>query len=729
MVGIKSKKSFFSCCFAFLISIVLGTVAFSSCGVKDSVKATSDFGPDADYFIGLQKLEDGNENEARTKFLHCIKKGSLYCAKRSAQTLTTFGSVQQKNAASLDLVKAYPDDEESLLVAARCLYDSNEIHKVILITQNLNPAQADNALLKIRFDAMKKRGDSLLLNELFTWYTNRQISAQHYQFYNDYAEDFSDDTDFRNTVIRFRIRVYEKSYTSAAKLVNYIEENLQSGKIPLFPQLASDIGKALFYSTSDYLQTAHFLEDYAQTYEGTALEFYFWFYTARSYEKAANYQKAYSIYQLAVQSALEPSQKDNALWYLMENQLRLSLKDSVDALDEYAPLFDDPEYYDDHFDKLLTSLLHSTNKKLILQAYKKIKPYATKETCAKYAYVYARLLQEGIVKADNSDAVAFGKGASDVGNVSRGSGNDSKEALMRGLFEDALDCGSSVYYKIMAAYRLNYSDSELASHLYKNSTLHQKNNKEAETLLQGYARYGFAEKIYSEWLRFPKDEISTDTALLLSEFLLKCAAQNPEYYVQSLRIAAKAAGCSERPLSFEEIKLLYPKNYSDYIDTFSQKYDITNSTVYALVRGESFFDSKVSSHAGAIGLTQLMPLTAKDIARKLKAEEYSLLDPQTNLEFGAFYLAEMYRRCDNSMLLAFFSYNAGITKVRRWLQTSIAEFGRKGDLSGDLLLETLPYEETREYGRKLVGASAMYELLYSENNVDSYKKMVESLVY
>ena len=124
-----------------------------------------------------------------------------------------------------------------------------------------------------------------------------------------------------------------------------------------------------------------------------------------------------------------------------------------------------------------------------------------------------------------------------------------------------------------------------------------------------------------------------------------------------------------------------------------------------------------------------MPLTAKDIARKLKAEEYSLFDPQTNLEFGAFYLAEMYRRCDNSMLLAFFSYNAGITKVRRWLQTSIAEFGRKGDLSGDLLLETLPYEETREYGRKLVGASAMYELLYSENNVDSYKKMVESLVY
>ena len=704
MVGLKNKNSFFFRCFSELIAVLFVGMAILSCSVKKSVKATYDFGPDADYFIGLQKLEEGNENEARTKFLHCIKKGSFYCAKKSAQFLTTFGSVQQKNSASLDLVKNFPEDEECLLVAARCLYEANEIHKVILITQNLNPAEADNSLLKIRFMAMQKRGDSSLGTELFSWYTSRPISAQHYQFYNDNAEFFTGDTDLKNFAIRFRIRVYEKSYTSASKLSKYIEENISSGKIPLLPQLASDIGKTFFYNATDYSEAAKKLESYAQTYKGTAMEFYFWFYAARSYEKATAYQKAHSIFKLAIEAALEPSQKDNALWYLMQNQLSLSLKDSVAALEEYVPLFDAPEYFDDYFETLLTSLLHSTNKNLILDAYKKIKNYAGKETCAKYAYVYARLLQEGIVKTD-------------------------KDSDVRGLFEDAFDYGNFSYYKIMAAYRLNYTDSELAGHLYKKTAPHQKNNKEAEILLQGYARYGFPEKIYSEWLQFDCEEISTDTALQLAAFLLKCAGQNQEYYVQSLRIAAKAAKCLERPLTFEEIKLLYPKNYSEYIDTFSQKYAITDSTVYALVRGESFFDSQVVSHAGAVGLTQLMPLTAKDVARKLKMSDYSLYDSQTNLEFGVYYLSEMYRRCNNSMLLAFFSYNAGITKVRRWLQTSIAEFGLKGDLSGDLLLETLPYEETREYGRKLVAASAMYELLYSENSADSCKKMIESLVY
>lgn len=696
-------------CFSFLIFF---SVFIASCSVSESAKATASFGADADYFVGLQKLAEGKENEARTKFMNCAKKGSLYCAKKSAQILTTFGSVQQKNKACQDLIQKY-QDSESLLIAVRFFYDSNEIHKVIALTENINSAEDDNALLWLRFNAMQKRGDSSFKDEVFKWFTLRPLSQQHANFYNEFSQAFLDDSDFRNLLIRFRIKVYERNYSSAISLAPFVLDCLESGVIPHLVQLASDIGKTYLYADSHFLENARNFENCAKIYQGTGLEFYFCFYAARFYEKAGSYKNAALYYKLAMDSSLEPEQKDNALWYLLENQLSISLKDAVLSLEAYAPLFYSPQYFDDFFDTLLSSLLHSPDRTLIYEAYSRIKGHATKETCAKYAYVYARLLQEGIVQAEQT----------------AGFTNADRSILLQQLFEAALDSGSSLYYSLMAAYRLNYTDSKIQKLLYKSSIPHVQSDSDAENLLKGYAHFGFPEKIYSEWQKLPKDSISTDTAFMLSDFLFKCSVQNEDYKVQSMRIAARAAANPDRVLTFEEIKLIYPKNYSKYIDTFSQKYDITDSTVYALVRSESFFDSQVVSHAGAIGLSQLMPLTAQDVACKLKKSDYSLYNPEDNLEFGIYYLSELYRRCDNSMLLAFFSYNAGITRVRRWLSTSLAEFGRKGDLSGDLLLETLPYEETREYGRKLVSASAIYELLYSENSFDSCKRMIESLIY
>ena len=146
--------------------------------------------------------------------------------------------------------------------------------------------------------------------------------------------------------------------------------------------------------------------------------------------------------------------------------------------------------------------------------------------------------------------------------------------------------------------------------------------------------------------------------------------------------------------------------------------------MYALVRSESFFDPNIKSAVGAVGLTQLMEFTASDVARKLKLTDYSLVDVETNLHIGTYYLAELLHRCDNSLLQAFFSYNAGITRVRRWLKSSLTEFGTKSKLPMDLFLETLPYTETREYGRKLVSAATMYDFLENPQNFSQTVKQL-----
>ena len=93
-----------------------------------------------------------------------------------------------------------------------------------------------------------------------------------------------------------------------------------------------------------------------------------------------------------------------------------------------------------------------------------------------------------------------------------------------------------------------------------------------------------------------------------------------------------------------------------------------------------------------------------------------------------YYLAELIRRCDGSMLNGFFSYNAGITRVRRWGQSSMISFGRKERMPIDLFLETVPFAETREYGRKLAGAAVMYEWLYSENSDINFMGIINKMI-
>ena len=139
--------------------------------------------------------------------------------------------------------------------------------------------------------------------------------------------------------------------------------------------------------------------------------------------------------------------------------------------------------------------------------------------------------------------------------------------------------------------------------------------------------------------------------------------------------------------------------------------------MYALVRSESFFDHQIESSAGAVGLTQLMTFTGNDIAHRLKYNEYDLKNPDDNLEFGTWYLNNLAERLEKRWLSAFFSYNAGITRVRRWMNSSKIEFNNIKKLPDDLFLETIPYEETREYGRKLVGAAAMYAWLYYDKEI------------
>ena len=701
------KKNFL----IYTASLFIAAILLVSCPSNEQ------YGYDADYFIGLQKLEEGNIKEAKQKFNNCIKKGTYYCAKESAIQLTKLGNLQENNTAAEFLYANFPDSD-SLLILAQQYHASNELRKLIEITNGIDFATADDSLVKLRLQTLLQLNQQQKFeDEAYLWFTSRTISQEQYQYFRDvYAPlcipEEADDIDLlfeitptaKAIAVQFRITLYKRNYLLGYENAEQIFSYFENGELEPVSMLASDIGKAYLYGSDQIIKDAGFLYKKAEQFKGTPAEFYFWFYAARLYDGGNLYNtQASKCYENAIAATDDPSKKDNALWYLIKTKFKISLDKTLNTIDEYAHSWNDPEYFDDIFDSLIPSLIVNGKWETFKDLIDKLDGYASKETMAQLYYLYGRFIECGYIDLPEKE----------------------REQAARTAFTKALDSGTSAYYNLLATYRLGLTpEMNTVSELVEGQT-------PVDNLLCGYATFGYSEKIYPKWLELYKNGASTQTGLYLANFLNKCAAEDDTYYTQALRIAARAANMTEQPLTKDQLKEVYPQNYSKLVETYAKKYEVSTSVIYALIRSESFFDKEVVSSAGAVGLTQLMSPTAGEIAQKLRIKEYSLTDPETNIMFGTYYLSELIRRGDGSLLRAFFSYNAGFRKVTTWLNSSMMDFGKAGNLDMDLFLETIPVSETREYGRKLVSATIMYEYLYeNEQTSDStaFAQTVENLL-
>ena len=159
-----------------------------------------------------------------------------------------------------------------------------------------------------------------------------------------------------------------------------------------------------------------------------------------------------------------------------------------------------------------------------------------------------------------------------------------------------------------------------------------------------------------------------------------------------------------RGLAAADLALLYPRPYLAELTRAAADNDVELSLLSALVREESYFDADIVSSAGAVGLAQLMPETAADVARQLKIDAPDLRDPATSLRMGARHLAGLLRRVD-APVKALLAYNAGLARVRGWERAAAG-------LASDLLVETVPFDESREYVRKIAVSALLYAWVY-----------------
>lgn len=149
----------------------------------------------------------------------------------------------------------------------------------------------------------------------------------------------------------------------------------------------------------------------------------------------------------------------------------------------------------------------------------------------------------------------------------------------------------------------------------------------------------------------------------------------------------------------------HPRAYAAAVNAAALRHHIDPDLLFAVMRVESVFDRRIVSYAGAIGLMQIMPRTANLIAHRLGRADFTLpdlLDPNTNVEFAAWYLASLLQRFEGRLPLAIAAYNGGPHNVRQWLN------GYASTMPLDAFLERIPFDQTYRYVRRVLGHYSAY---------------------
>ena len=156
---------------------------------------------------------------------------------------------------------------------------------------------------------------------------------------------------------------------------------------------------------------------------------------------------------------------------------------------------------------------------------------------------------------------------------------------------------------------------------------------------------------------------------------------------------------------WDDLERRFPLAHRELVMRQARRHKVDPAWAFAIIRQESAFTEDARSHAGALGLMQLLPRTARQLARSLRMRWRGwgdLLNARTNVRLGIGYLRRVRDRFHGNKVLATAAYNAGGQRVRRWLPES-------GSMAADVWIETVPFNETRNYLKRVLTYTIIYE--------------------
>jgi soluble lytic murein transglycosylase len=156
---------------------------------------------------------------------------------------------------------------------------------------------------------------------------------------------------------------------------------------------------------------------------------------------------------------------------------------------------------------------------------------------------------------------------------------------------------------------------------------------------------------------------------------------------------------------WDDMALRFPVLYLTEVQNSADKHGLDTALIFGLMRQESMLDKAAVSSAGAKGLMQLMPETARTIARTLHEpwqSDSNLFRPEFNINYGSYYFKDLLTRLGGHVAVAGAAYNAGPNRAKKWLPAT-------SSVPADIWIETIPFKETRKYVSTVLSYAIIYQ--------------------
>ena len=251
---------------------------------------------------------------------------------------------------------------------------------------------------------------------------------------------------------------------------------------------------------------------------------------------------------------------------------------------------------------------------------------------------------------------------------------------------------SRQYYGFLASLRLNKKPSF--------------ENEKVTTDLSALKPY---QPIIDQIHNFHLAKQDAQASRLLNDFISELPKEDASalvYWVDStLQWHGKSVYLSNSEKLNNQLMLRFPLAYQNTVKQYAKQYSVPPEFVYAIIRQESGFRDDVVSSAGAQGLMQVMPATARAVSKTGKiaySDKKELFSSQKNINIGTAYLQQLGKRFSQHPLLMVAAYNAGPRQAAHWWKTHPPK-----DI--DIWIETLPWYETRNYIKNVIAFYAVYQ--------------------
>ncbi|MDR2181130.1 MAG: lytic transglycosylase domain-containing protein [Treponema sp.] len=694
-----------------------GDIGFIISAEPSRMRELARLDPSAPFYAGL--LTDAAGDKVRAAALFEAALGSPIdrvqreAARSLGAILAESGDTGQaaRVLAALSKVKA-PDESEFVTLRAAALFALGRYGEVeALYASAVSASAAGNAAnsglplsraLRFLSWAFQQAPGVLAVRERRDYFfgEDRAGSAYRWAYETINRRGEYTVTGADNAAIAGRLAASSGAYSEALTLFDSAR-NSQSGLFLSYPALLGDLGRtyaairtkqetgySVFSEWESAVRTGKNSPVVPGSAEAGITRYTLLFYLGRIRRQQGKHEEAAAFFARALELAPayfagpEASvQQDACIWYLLSSTLADKPENLAALLKSYVKRWNDDDNFNDILDRLSAYLVRQKKWADLREVFSLIRESKDSAMVARYAYLTGRAVALGYVSGS-------GLSAADYFNIAYEEGN------------------TSFYYRGLSAGYLGKTvvpDEKGRGPSDEDDSFPNKGEIEFFTKFFEYGAGSYA----MPYLRARAGDYTRGELRALSR-----AFADAGRYLESIQIAGIFMRREGYRMTTGDLKLYYPRPFPELIEKNALDTGLRPAVFYGLIRTESAFIPAIASHAGAVGLAQLMPATARETAVLAKRQggpdytqgEIDLTNPEINVYLGAVYLKSLRDELGSPML-ALLAYNAGPARIRRFRRA-------EASLPEDLFIETIEIAETRSYGKQVMAAAAAYGYLY-----------------